>query len=148
LLASTSRPVQPAAVRTIACIEDPAVIKSTPKDASAAPSRLPPAGRSGTTAGGFVLIEPPTRHTPPVLTRKGAAWQRSSSPSESVPNGLRLGTISRLGRLGFRPISRRTRVDGCLTTGGYSRDLGKAYYVGQLGLTSSYVVKVKPGGMS
>lgn len=38
-------------------------------------------------------------------------------------------TISRLRRLGFRPISRRRQVGGCLTTGGYSTDLRKGAFM-------------------
>jgi len=57
----------------------------------------------------------------------GAVAEGSAPPGgrNSFENRLLLRTISRLQRLGFRPISRRRQVDGCLTTGGYSRDLGE-----------------------
>ena len=62
----------------------------------------------------------------PGWARQRSAWPEGQKASE---NRLRLRTISRLGRLGFPPISRRRRVDGCLTTGEYSRNLGKRAFM-------------------
>ena len=60
------------------------------------------------------------------LARHGSAWPVDQNPFEKR---LRLRIISRLGRLGLRPILRPKRVDGCLTTGGYLRDLGKRAFM-------------------
>ena len=67
------------ALRIIACIEDPSVIKKIlshldAKDACAAPCRLPPLGRHRRRVCSDQ--PPPTRPTPPALTRMGVARQR------------------------------------------------------------------------
>ena len=87
-------------------------------------------GKTPFFTGGFVLIN----RTPPTLANGCDPDGRGSAAlglegQKASENRLRLRTISRLGRLGFPPISRRRRVDGCLTTGEYSRNLGKRAFM-------------------
>jgi hypothetical protein len=90
-------------------------------------------------------------------TPAGAAAERSYDPPHTTgadpdrpgrealgltvgnrPKSPLLRTISRLGRLRFRSISPRARVDGRLTTGRYSGDLGNRVFM--------LPILIRPGG--